>query len=208
MLSHSMMVRRSHLLARYYLGTMCMCATCLFNVQRFLDSLLQAFTSVDMKGKEYKKTFNDVQNEFRLISCRDDVFKKWRRVIEDFESGNLICPENGVPFKALIGGTGDDRLTHEFFKTLSALSTDEMDDLASYILNERKTSMGESRNIPKVTIRNLSPWLKGHRIFSTKEWAQQKRNKKIILQIVYHVSNLKYKLTYEDDCTVVVRVAN
>jgi hypothetical protein len=27
MLSHSMMVRRSHLLARCYLGTMCMCMT-------------------------------------------------------------------------------------------------------------------------------------------------------------------------------------
>jgi hypothetical protein len=30
MLSHSVMVRRSHLLARYYLGTMCMCTTRLF----------------------------------------------------------------------------------------------------------------------------------------------------------------------------------
>jgi hypothetical protein len=29
-----------------------------------------------MKGKEYKKTFNDVQNEFRLISSVDKVFSK------------------------------------------------------------------------------------------------------------------------------------
>jgi hypothetical protein len=52
-------------------------------------------------------------------------------VIEDFESRSLPCPENGVPFKALIGWNGNDGLTHEFFKTLSALSTDEIDDLAS-----------------------------------------------------------------------------
>jgi hypothetical protein len=30
MLSHSVMVRRSHLLARCYLGTMCMCTTCIY----------------------------------------------------------------------------------------------------------------------------------------------------------------------------------
>jgi hypothetical protein len=81
-------------------------------------------------------------------------------VIEDFESGSLICPKNGIPFKALGGWNGNDGLTHEFFKILSGLSTDEMDDLVSYILNERKTSAGESRDIPKVTIRNLSPRLK------------------------------------------------
>jgi hypothetical protein len=110
-----------------------------------------------MKGKEYKKTFNDVQNEFRLISCRDDVFNKWRRMIEDFESRSLLCPENRVPFKALIGWNGNDGLTYKFFKFLSALSTNEMDDLASYIVNKKKTSVGELRELPKITIRNLSP---------------------------------------------------
>jgi hypothetical protein len=177
-------------------------------VQRFLESLLQTFSSVDMKGKDYKKTFNDVQNEFRVISARDDVFNKWKRVIEDFESGSLICPENGVPFKTLIGWNNNDGLTHEFFKTLSALSTDEMDDLANYILNERKTSIGELKDLPKVTIRNLSPKLKGRGIFATEEWAQRKQNKNIIVQTVDHVSDLKYKLTYEDDCTLVVRLVN
>jgi hypothetical protein len=114
-----------------------------------------------MKRKEYKKTFNDVQNEFCVISARDDVFNKWKKVNEDFESGSLIYPENSVPFKALTGWNGNDGLTHEFFKTLSALSTDEMDHLASYILNERKASTGELKDLPKVTIRNLSPKLKG-----------------------------------------------
>jgi hypothetical protein len=37
--------------------------------------------SVDMNSKEYKKTFNDVQNEFRLISSTDEVFSKWYRII-------------------------------------------------------------------------------------------------------------------------------
>ena len=83
-----------------------------------------------------------------------------------------------------------------------------MDDLASYIMNERKTLASESRDFQKVTIKNLFLLLKGRKIFATKEWAQQKRNKKIILQIVDHMSNLKYKLTYEDDFTMVVRVAN
>jgi hypothetical protein len=129
-------------------------------------------------------------------------------VIEDFKSGNLIFPENGVPFKALSNWNGNDGLTHEFFKILSALSTDEMDDLASYILNERKTSTGELKDLPKVTIRNLSAKLKGRGIFAAKEWAQWKRNKKIIIQTVDHVSDLKYKLTYEDDCTLVVRLVN
>jgi hypothetical protein len=129
-------------------------------VQRFLELLLQTFSSIDMKGKEYKKTFNDVQNKFRVILARDDVFNKWKRVMEVFESRSLICLENGVPFKALTGWNGNDGLTHEFFKTLSALSTDEMDDLASYILNERKTSTRELKDLPKVTMRNLSPKLK------------------------------------------------
>jgi hypothetical protein len=129
-------------------------------------------------------------------------------VIEDFESENLICPENGVPFKALSNWNGNDGLTHEFLKTLSALSTNKMDDLASYILNERKTSTGELKDLPKVTIRNLSPKLKGQGIFAAKEWVQRKRNKKIIIQFVDHISDMKYKLTYEDDCTLVVRLAN
>jgi hypothetical protein len=83
-----------------------------------------------------------------------------------------------------------------------------MDDLVSYTLNKRKTSAGESRDIPKISTKNLSPRLKGRGIFAAKEWAQRKRNKKIILQIVDHVSDLKYKLTYEDDFFVVVRVVN
>jgi hypothetical protein len=140
-------------------------------VQRFLESLLQTFTYVDMKGKEHKKTFNDMQNEFRVISARDNVFNKLKRVIEDFEFGSLICPENGVPFKALTGWNGNDGPTHEFFKILSALSTDEMDNVASYILNERKTSIEELKDVPKVTIRNLLPKLKGREIFAAKEWA-------------------------------------
>jgi hypothetical protein len=66
-----------------------------------------------------------------------------------------------------------DGLTHEFFETLSALSTDEMDDLASYILNERKTSIEELKDLPKITNRNLSSKLKGRGIFAAKEWVQR-----------------------------------
>ena len=78
-------------------------------------------------------------------------------MIEDFESGSLSCPKNGVPFKALIGWNSNDGLTYGFFKTLSALSTDEIDDLTSQILNKTKTSAVESRELPKITIKNLSP---------------------------------------------------
>jgi hypothetical protein len=50
--------------------------------------------------------------------------------------------------------------------------------------------------------------LKGCRIFAAEEWAQRKWNKKIIFLIVDHVSDLKYKFTYEDKFTVIVCVEN
>jgi hypothetical protein len=112
--------------------------------------------SMDMKGKEYKKTFNDVQNEFWLISSSNEVFSKWKRIISSHEEGALICPENGGPFKELDTWARNEGLIHKFFKILSALSMDEMDDLAGYILNERATSSAARREVPKVTIRNLS----------------------------------------------------
>lgn len=161
-----------------------------------------------MKGKEYKKTFNDVQNEFRLISSAEAVFSKWKRVISDHESGDLICPENGVPFKTLDGWSGNEGLTHEFFKILAALSEDEMDDLAAYILNERPTRSAATREAPKVTVKTLPVRLRGRGIYSAKEWAERKKNKKIILQVVDQLSANKHKLTYDDDGTTVVRVKN
>jgi hypothetical protein len=48
-----------------------------------------------------------------------------------------------------------------------------MDDLASYILNERKTSIEELKDLPKITNRNLSSKLKGRGIFAAKEWVQR-----------------------------------
>jgi hypothetical protein len=101
-----------------------------------------------MKGKEYKKTFNDVQNEFQLISSSDEVFSKWRRVISDHEQGDLICPENE--------GAGNEGLTHKLFKILAALSKDEMDDLARYILNKKATKSAATREVLNVTIKNLA----------------------------------------------------
>ena len=176
--------------------------------QRFLQSFLQTFTSVDMKGKEYKKTFNDVQNESHLISSAEEIFSKWRRVISDHELGELICPENGVPFKLLDGWVGNEGLTHEFFKILAALSEDEMDDLAAYILNERPTKSAVAREVPKVIVKTLPARLRGRGIFSAKEWAERKKSKKIILQIVDQLSANQHKLTYEDNGTTVVRVQN
>ena len=73
-----------------------------------------------MKGKEYKKTFNDVQNEFRLISSAEEVFLKWKRVISNHKHKELICPENGTSFKTLDKWPGNEGLTHEFFKILVA----------------------------------------------------------------------------------------
>jgi hypothetical protein len=108
-----------------------------------------------MKGKEYKKTFIDVQNKFHLISSADEVFSKWKRVISNHEHGNLICPENGVPFKTLDRWAGNEGLTHEFFKILASLSEDEMDNLAAYILNERPTKSAATREVPKVTVKTL-----------------------------------------------------
>jgi hypothetical protein len=131
-----------------------------------------------MKDKKYKKTFNDVQNEFCLISSADKVFSKWKRVISDHEHGDLICPENGVPFKILDGWIGNEGLTHKFFKILAALSEDEMDDLAAYIMNERPTKSTATREVPKVTVKTLLARLKGRGIFSAKEWAEKKKSKK------------------------------
>ena len=108
-----------------------------------------------MKGKEYKKTFNDVQNEFCLISSADEVFLKWKRVISDHEHGDLICPENGVLFKTLDGWAGNEGLTHKFFKILATLSKDEMDDLATYILNEGPTKLAATKEVPKITVKTL-----------------------------------------------------
>jgi hypothetical protein len=51
---------------------------------------------VDMKGKEYKKTFNDVQNKFRLISSNDEVFSSGK---EEFHptKGKLFFLKNSTP---------------------------------------------------------------------------------------------------------------
>jgi hypothetical protein len=130
-----------------------------------------------MKDKEYKKIFNDVQNEFRLISSGDEVFSKWKRVITGHEHGDLICPKNGVPFKTLGEWSGNEGLSHEFFKILATLSEDEMDDLAAYILNKRPTKSAAIREVPKVTVRILPTQLKGRGISSYKS-GQRGRIKK------------------------------
>jgi hypothetical protein len=83
-----------------------------------------------------------------------------------------------------------------------------MDDLAGYITNERPIKSAATREVPKITIKNLVAWLKGRGIYSTKEWAERKKSKKIILQVVDQLSANKYKLMYEDNGTVVVRVKN
>jgi hypothetical protein len=81
-----------------------------------------------------------------------------------------------------------------------------MDDLAAYILNERPTKSGATREVPKLTVKTLTARLKGRGIFSSKEWAERKKSKKIILQVVDQFSANKHKLTYKDDGTTVVRV--
>lgn len=54
----------------------------------------------------------------------------------------------------------------------------------------------------------MSPKLKGRGFFVAKKWAQRKRDKKITIQIMDHVSDLKYKLMHEEDYTLVVCLAN
>jgi hypothetical protein len=68
-----------------------------------------------------------------------------------------------------------------------------MDDLAGYITNERPIKSAATREVPKITIKNLVAWLKGRGIYSTKEWAERKKSKKIILQVVDQLSANKYK---------------
>jgi hypothetical protein len=53
-----------------------------------------------------------------------------------------------------------------------------MDDLAAYILNERPTKSAATREVPKVTVKTLPARLKGRGIFSAKEWAERKKNKR------------------------------
>ena len=163
---------------------------------------------VDMKGKEYKKTFNDIQNEFCLIPSVDEVFSKWKRIISDHKHQDLICLENGVLFKTLDRWVGNEGLTHEFFKFLAALSKDEMDDIAEYILNKRPTKLVATREVPKVTVKTLPAQLKGRGIFSAKEQAERKNSKKNRLAGCYQLSTNKYKLTYKDNGTTVARVKN
>ena len=118
---------------------------------------------VDMKGKEYKKTFNDVKNEFRLISSGDEIFSKWKRTIVGHKHKDLICPENGVPFKTLDGWTGNEGLSHEFFKILATFSEDEIDDLTAYILNKRPTKSAATREVPKVNYKDPTNTIEGAR---------------------------------------------
>jgi hypothetical protein len=72
---------------------------------------------------------------------------------------------------------------------------DEMGDLTAYILNKKATLSIAIKNVPKVTIKNLLVRLKRQGIYSTKEWAESKKNKKIILQVVDQLSQDKRKLT-------------
>lgn len=98
---------------------------------------------------------------------------------------------------------------HKLFKTLSALSTNEINDFTSYILNEKLTSASASRKLHIIIIRNLSKWLKGHGIFATKKQRQQKQNKKNYPpNCIEYLSELKYMFKYEYDCTFVVCVPN
>ena len=50
--------------------------------------------------------------------------------------------------------------------------------------------------------------MNGRGIFSTKEWIERKKSKKIILQVVNQLSANKHKLTYEDDGTIVICLKN
>jgi hypothetical protein len=93
-------------------------------------------------------------------------------------SENLICFEHGITFKLVFGWTGHDGLMHKLIKTLSALSTNEINDFTSYIMNERLTSASASKKLPTIIIRNLSKRLKGRGIFATKKRGQRKQNKK------------------------------
>jgi hypothetical protein len=70
-LSHSMMVRRSHLLARCYLGTMCMCTT---NEKRFNRK------NVHIKlYKIIKIYFRNEYQEMLELTRRVELFHKKRQ---------------------------------------------------------------------------------------------------------------------------------
>jgi hypothetical protein len=62
MLSHSVMVRRSHLLARCYLGTMCMCMTAFLAVDMYMDMKRQP----NVKSYWSKRTLFSIVQLFQI----------------------------------------------------------------------------------------------------------------------------------------------
>jgi hypothetical protein len=55
----------------------------------------------DKKGYPVDKKFNDVRNEFKLISCEDRVWTMWEDVFDKFEGGELVCPFQGIPYNQI-----------------------------------------------------------------------------------------------------------
>ena len=118
-------------------------------------------------------------NELKIITAPKEIYNLWSEVISRAVHGEIYNPDTGSKFNEKENWKQEScMLSREYFKWLGNLSLQDLERLATHLLNQS----GKKRKFPypKVTIKAISFVLES--CYSMKEWVERRKRKQLVKQ--------------------------
>lgn len=127
---------------------------------------------------------NDMANEIKIITLRDEIFDLWSEFITLNSTGGLMDPDTLEPFNVAkkFKRGAQNELKREFFRHLGHFKDGDLHALVLHLLNR---TPHRELPYPKVSLRQPSGVHSGLHVCS--EWVERRKKKRVIMEEIMSI---------------------